>query len=409
RDRFRREALVAGEHDGADARLAERGDALLHTLGWRVDDAGEADEGQPLQPLFPGPTPGRGGGATRPRPLLPGGGGGFLREGENAQAATGEVIVDGEESSAAVVVEIAFALGRQSARAQLDDPARRAFHGGEGSTLRRGVEGRHEHALGGERDLTRLGVARAELVAVEAGLPRGDEERGLGGIAARDPCAVLLLDAGAVGERRGAERGEEERVVVGGEDAAILADLAFGRVPGAGEADLAAIEPEHGGGLFARRESAGLVGADGGDGAERLDGGQAADERVAAGHAAEPERERDGGDGGQAFGHGGDGERDAGLEHLPERDALCGAERDDETGNAEREVGGAAAELVELPLERGPFLDDAADQLADAADLGGHAGRGDEGARGAGDGRRRLEHHVLAVGQGRVLGQRPGV
>ncbi len=56
------------------------------------------------------------------------------------------------------------------------------------------------------------------------------------------------------------------------------------------------------------RERAGLVGADDGGGAERLDRGELADDGAALGHPLHAEREGDGGDRGQPLGDRGDGE-----------------------------------------------------------------------------------------------------
>ncbi len=65
---------------------------------------------------------------------------------------------------------------------------------------------------------------------------------------------------------------------------------------------------------LSRGQRPGLVGADDGGGAQGLDGGQAAHERMPSRHAAHADRQRDGGHGRQCLRHRGDGQGDAALQ-----------------------------------------------------------------------------------------------
>ena len=83
-----------------------------------------------------------------------------------------------------------------------------------------------------------------------------------------------------------------------------------------------------------RRCRTGLVGADDGDGAQRLDGGQLADDGVVLGHLAHADGEDDGDDGGQALGDNGDGDTDGDAECLRQLN-VAGAPGDEEGGDAD--------------------------------------------------------------------------
>ena len=149
-------------------------------------------------------------------------------------------------------------------------------------------------------------------------------------------------------------------------------------------------------------QGAGLVRADDGGRAERLDGGQPADEGAHAGHALHAQRQRHGGDGGQPLGHGRDGQRDADLQHVQEGVAPQPARQDDDRAERQDDADQGVAELGQLPLQRGVAGAGLLDQRADPAHLGAHAGGGDEEpAAAVGDGRAQVDH-VPPVAERRV-------
>ena len=98
---------------------------------------------------------------------------------------------------------------------------------------------------------------------------------------------------------------------------------------------------------------------------------EAADDRVAAGHALHADCQGDGHDGREAFGDGGNDKADCGHKHVAEGESADevskskGAGCDDKDGGTE-----TATELVHLPDEwRGDGLD-FGEEAADFADFG---------------------------------------
>ncbi len=100
-----------------------------------------------------------------------------------------------------------------------------------------------------------------------------------------------------------------------------------------------------------RRQRPRLVCADDGRRPKRFDRGQTPHERAAPRHSMHADSERDRGDSGKRFGHGGDGQRDAHFDDEPERRALPGAKGRHQRGNTERQPHKPPAELVEPALQ----------------------------------------------------------
>ena len=180
-------------------------------------------------------------------------------------------------------------------------------------------------------------------------------------------------------------------------------ELAGRGVPAAGDLDAPGPELERTDGHLVLGQGAGLVGADDGGRAQGLDGGQPADQDAHAGHALHPQRQRHGGDGGQPLGHRGDGQRDADLQHVQERVAAKPARQDDDEAERQDDADQQATELGQLPLERRVPVVRLLDQRADLADLGAHAGGGDEHPAAPVRDRRAHEEHVPPVAERRVL------
>ena len=151
----------------------------------------------------------------------------------------------------------------------------------------------------------------------EPGLFRDDDERGLGGVTLYGPAFLFADELRVVAQQSRAQALGERDARRGIDRPAVRAeDLAARFVAAAG--DLV----EHAAGIDGLHrhlilgERAGLVGADDGGAAERLDRGQLADDGAAPGHARHADGERDGDGGRQPLGDRAHGERDRGHEHL---------------------------------------------------------------------------------------------
>jgi len=115
-----------------------------------------------------------------------------------------------------------------------------------------------------------------------------------------------------------------------------------------------------------------------------------------------PERQGGGGDGRQALGDGGDGERQRRPNHLDRRNAAEEPEAERETAEAQRSRDELAAHVIQLSLERRRRRRCLGHERAHPSDLGLPAGADDDRDPGTfrhdGGG----EHHVEPVGQRRV-------
>ena len=169
-------------------------------------------------------------------------------------------------------------------------------------------------------------AAEAQLAALE--------QRRLGRVADRVALKDGLLQVGRVQLELGAvaqhgaadESAQAGRVLVAGR-----AHLVFGGV------DLGdvVVVPHVSDGHAILRERARLVGADGGGGAERLDGLQVLDEAVLLGHALGGEREAHGDGGEQTLGHVGHNDADEKDDRV--EPVVAEHERDDEERDAEED------------------------------------------------------------------------
>jgi len=150
-------------------------------------------------------------------------------------------------------------------------------------------------------------------------------------------------------------------------------------------------------------QRAGLVRADVGDRAERLDRRQATDQRVGAHHLARAEGERDGHHRRQRLGNRRHGEADRGEEH--EQRLLATQQADDEQDQAERDhrERQPLAEPGEPALQGRAAVLRATQQRRHAPELGLHAGRDDDPAPATVGHQRALERDVRAVAERQIL------
>src|SRR3989337_1891592 len=150
----------------------------------------------------------------------------------------------------------------------------------------------------------------------------------VGGTASRSPRMLALLnlaiggsglERGIVAEQAAAKELGQGVVAFGrGGAGAVLDDLAAGLVAAAAYVVQAGAGVEAYGHHLVLGQGAGLVGADEAGTAQGLDGGELADEGVAARHALHADGEGDGDDGRQPLGDGGNGRGDGGEEQLDE-------------------------------------------------------------------------------------------
>ena len=151
-------------------------------------------------------------------------------------------------------------------------------------------------------------------------------------------------------------------------------DLPVGSVAGAGHLEGPRRRPQPPDRHLVLGERAGLVGADDGGAAEGLHGRQPADDRPAAGHPRDPDRQGDGDRRRQALGDGADGQRDRCGEHLHGPLAADHADGEGDRGQREDHHGEDAAEPGDLAGQRGGQRRGGADQPVDLPELGVGAG-----------------------------------
>ena len=314
----------------------------------------------------------------------------------------------GGHAAPGVHVQRVFAVVRQLGAAHVQNALGRALGKNPRVAVAVAVPGGHEAVLRLERDRIEPGPALLALRLGEPRLAAQHQQRALGGVAHHRPQAVFLVQAGIVAQHTGAHGQGQCRVVRDVDDAAIDAAVAHRGVAHAAHVEHMARAHHALHGHLVACQRAGLVGADHRDRAQRLDGGQAADDGVAPGHALHAQRQRHGHDGGQPLG---DGRRRQGHdhhEHLGWRVAAHpGAQHKGERGYAQNDQRQHPAKAVHLAQERRGQALDAREHLVDLAQLGG-AGRGHHDARGlAGHHQGARIGHALAVAQRGI--QRDGV
>ena len=184
-------------------------------------------------------------------------------------------------------------------------------------------------------------------------------------------------------------------------------DLTLRRIAAAAYQVVAGTGDDVAGGHLVLGQGAGLVRADDGDRAQRFNRGQAAGDRLALCHALHAKRQRDGEDGRQPFGNGGDGEADGGEQDFAKREAVeSDADHQHQSGKADDEHRQLPAELRHLPGQRCLQGFHFGDQAVDATDFSAGAGGDDDpecpagGDQGAGIG------HAGAVADAGVGGDR---
>jgi hypothetical protein len=267
------------------------------------------------------------------------------------------------------------------------------------------VQARHEPVCCVEGHFIEARPLGTHVLGVEARLHRERDQRPLHRVAFDCPGRIAQAQLGVVAQQpaahEGHRRGDARRVVVVPDGL----DVALGRIAGARHGALV-LGGDHAPRChFVARERAGLVGADHRSRAERLDRGQAADDRVARRHAAHPERERNRDHRGQALRHHADRKRYHPEQRLHPGEVAHQHGEGKKRGRAsDREPGEPPREAVHLAYERRGQRLDRLEQRADASDLGGWASRHYHPAPLAGRHQRARVGHAVArakVGIGR--------
>ena len=368
RDGNGREDVVAGDHDRADAGSLGLGDGVLGLGTDRVDHAAQAQEGHVVLERLGAKVLGllvvvvdaRG---RHDAQCLAGHGAVLLHDLLAPLVGQGHVAFLGADLGAVGQHHVGPALG------VLDvGPVRSLVN--HGHHLAAGVKGRLAHA----------GVGGHEVGGRKANLGGVGHERGLGGLA--DSLLAHRVPLGVGGHGHAA-------------DQAVLvpAKVAHDR-------------------HLVLSERAGLVGADDLGAAQRLHGGELADDRVLLAHLGHAHGQHDRHDRSKALGDGCHGKRDRdhkGVKHEVEVGHELGtvleeAGEEDDHGDAHDHDGQNARELGELLLQRGLLVLGLAQGVGDLAHLGVHARGHDDGASVAIDHDRAHVAHVLAIAQGHVAG-----
>ena len=386
RDLGGRRRLVAGDHDGADARLAAGVHGGPRLVAERIDHADLADEDQfPAQVVT----------AIALRQLP-------VRQPKHAQGGAGQLAVGLFPVLPVGRRQRRNARGAELRNACCEQRSGRALHIRDCLALWRAVHRDHALGLAAERDLGNAWVLALHRRAVQPAFFRSDNQRRFGRVAQDGGIAVLAVDLRVVAQQADPQR--EVQWLIGARLEVLFrdAELPGRRIAGAGDLEPAFTDLERADGHLIAGQRPRLVGADYRRRAERFDGGQAANKRVHARHALHPQRQRHGSHGRQALGHRRDRQRDAHLEHVQEAVAPQPAGHHDHRAEHQDNQQQGAAELGKLGFQRGSARAHPLDERADLAHLGQHArGSDDEFAAAIGDGGPQV-HHVDPVADRRV-------
>ena len=264
---------------------------------------------------------------------------------------------------------------------------------------------------------------RVQGRVVEPALVRHDQERRLGrvsddlpdgrippGFVAAQELRIVAEDAGDQGlAQRAADRCRvpARRCRTGRRGGRL--DAAGTGVAGTADGERLAARPQLAYGHRVLGQRPGLVGADDGRAAERLDRRQLADDRAPFRHARDADRQGHRHRRRQPLGNRADRERDRRHEHVDHRFAAGDADDEGEDGQRQDRHQQALREGADLARQRRRHVRRLGDQLRDATGLGLVAGGDDDAGAGAGDDQRSRVGHVLAVGEQGIDRQRVGI
>ena len=353
--------MVAGDHDGADARLAAliNGGLYLRTDG--IDHAGKAQKAQVMLQIR--------GLAGRGHDII-----GALGGSQHAKGTVGHGLVGGQNLGALFLghrtrrgaVPIGGAMLQHHIGAALGKLEEAAF---------RAVDGGHHLAAGIKGGLAHAGKLFLKLALGQAALGAPRHQRGFGGLAGH----------AAVGVQRG------------------IGTQGHGR---GGAVTLRAVVLHHG--HFVLGQGTGFIRADDLGAAQRLHSGQAADDGISFGHIGNADAEHHRHHGGKALGNGGHRQRHGDHEGVEDhiRRERTGAQQlhaEDQHADHQHQLGEDAGKLGQLALKRRLPLLRVGQRIGDLAHLGVHTGMGDHHTATAIDHSGAHIDHVAAVTQRDIL------
>ncbi len=214
------------------------------------------------------------------------------------------------------------------------------------------MHGGHAPALGGERNLAGAWPSPLQLAAGIARALRRFKDRDLCRIAAD---GAVRRNLGIVIERHGSADGAPGLVARIGRRQ--LVELHLGRIEPLGPHQVLG-------------QGSGLVAADDGDRAERLDRRQAANQGILSGHALGAHGQRDRDHGRQSFGYGGHGQADRGQEHQQRYLVAEQAGGEDDRADHQDRCGEPTPKVGQTLLQRGHRALVLAHQGGDHAEFG---------------------------------------
>jgi hypothetical protein len=194
--------LVAGDHHGADARLAARGDRGPGLLAERVDHPDQPHEGVFAAQVH----------LAIPVGQVPAG------QGQDPQGAGGQLVVGVEGSAAVLVGQGPGSVRADPGPAGVEHRAGRPLEIGHRPTLGRPMRGDHAFRRAVEGDLAEPGIVALQGGLLHPRLGRRDDQGPLGRVAEHGGAAVALLDLRVVAQGADPQGQRQQAVAIGGDD-----------------------------------------------------------------------------------------------------------------------------------------------------------------------------------------------
>jgi hypothetical protein len=382
---------VSGDHDHADSGAARQRHRRGHLGSRRVEDAHDAQQGEaPLQLL---PLSDDFEIVRQPSP----------RQRQRAQAESREVLVGPRRQELVRLAEGANRLAFEDVGAARQDLLGCALHV-EHPAVRAALHDRHALAPGIEGKLEQQ---RRIGGALQARLACHHQERCLRGLAQRLDAILALGEPRVIAAHTRGEQRVQVWTGAGIHHNAVALEPARRRVADARHDQLAGGQPHPLYGHLVLRERPGLVGADHARLAEGLGGGEASQQRAPPHHRADADRQRDGDERRQALRHHGDGQGDAGEEHVEGGLAEPPAGDRHECRDRQAEDAELLAQDAEALLQRRASLVHRAGEPGDAPELRAEARGHDEAPRAAARHRRAHPEHAASRAQRGIGRHRP--
>ena len=372
-DAARGHRVIAGHHHDADSGAVALVDGVRHVGPRRVLETDQTDQKE----AFVGRAVG-----LRVR---------LHRTGEHTQAVVAEVVGAREPFGTRVAVELHVAVVGDDAGCGSDHRFRRPLDRDEEAVATL-VHRRHHLAVGVESMFADSSVSGQQRRPLQVRPQAGAQERDLHRIAAAAVlCAIQMR---VVAEHRDAQQ-ESGLAVIG--EVELPGALARGRL----DLDFTRRRAQATHGHPVLGQGSGLVGQDDRRGAQRLDRGQALDQRVLPGHAPHAACERERRHDREALRNRRDGKRDRGLNHQERILAAGEPDGRDRRRHKQCRPDELTRQTRQPALEwRAPGIG-LEHELRRVAELGREPDRHNDGGAAAACNRRALEQHGEAVAEAR--------